>query len=227
MRTVHASLLLGFATVLITLTCPAFGQQDTASPPKNELGISLLSYASQPGSNIGFNQTFYAHSLRGVSYKRHFGRSAVRLAFARQQLSKRQDVPEDWNSGGDYQATIIKIGWEKSLYSSRLSPYAAADLMGIKSLADGSAGGGITGTYHDFETDRLGLGLSPTLGLRYRPLRWLSVFAETSLDIIYSRYQNDYTQTWSETANRRYTENTTGFEGKFNPLSTLVVNVTF
>ena len=220
-------LLIGIASILITLACPVFGQQDNASLPKNELGISLLSYASRPSSNILFDKTFYAHSFRGISYKRHIGRSAVRLAVARQQLSKRQPVPDNWTSEGDYEATIIKVGWERSFTSGRLSPYAATDIIGVKSFEDGSAGGGIVGTYYEFQTDQLGLGLSPTLGLRYRPLRWLSVFAETSLDIIYARRRSDYTQLWPETTNPRTTKNTAGFEGKFNPLSTLVINVTF
>lgn len=130
-------------------------------------------------------------------------------------------------SEGDYEATIIKVGWERSFSSGRLSPYAAADLMGIRSSAVGALGGGIVANCREFVTNRRGLGLSPTLGLRYRPLRWLSVFAETSLDIIYARYQSNYTQTWPEVTNPNYTVNMTVFEGKFNPLSTLVINVTF
>ncbi len=65
------------------------------------------------------------------------------------------------------------------------------------------------------------------LGFRYRPLRWLSVFAETSLDIIYSRYRGDYVRLWPEAPKPRFANDTADFEGKFNPLSTLVVNVTF
>ena len=227
MMSFRLPLLISIATIFITLAYPAFGQQDNASLSKNELGISLLSYASRPSSNILFDKTFHAHSFRGISYKRHIGQSAVRLAVARQQLSKRQPVPENWTSEGDYEATIIKVGWERSFTSGRLSPYAATDVIGIKSFANGSAGGGIVGTYHDFEVDRLGLGLSPTLGFRYRPLRWLSVFAETSLDIIYSRYRGDYVRIWPEAPNPRFANDTAGFEGKFNPLSTLVINVTF
>ncbi|MGB3848413.1 MAG: hypothetical protein WA958_00485 [Tunicatimonas sp.] len=99
--------------------------------------------------------------------------------------------------------------------------------MGVKSLESGSAGGGIVGAYQTFEADRLGLGLSPTLGLRYRPLRWLSLFAETSLDVVYARRQSNIIQL-SPGAIYLSAQNTTSdFEGKFNPLSTLVINVTF
>lgn len=161
------------------------------------------------------------------SYKRHVGQSAVRLSLAGRQLTRRQPVPENWNSEGDYEAVLIKIGYERTLTPHRLSPYVAADLVGIKSSAEGFFGGGFLGIYRDFEVDQLGIGLSPTLGLRYRPLRWLSLFAETSLDILFSRYRSQYVRTWPEIPNPRSTENTTGFGGKFHPLSTLVLNVTF
>ena len=227
MKSFRLLLFVGTASAGITLICPAFGQQDNASLPKNELGISLLSYALRPSSNLLFDKTFYVHPFRGISYKRHVGWSAIRLAVARQKLSKRQPVPDNWTNEGDYVATIIKVGWERSFTSGRLGPYAATDIIGVKSYENGSARGGIVGFYQAFEVDRLGLGVSPTLGLRYRPLRWLSLFAETSLDVVYSRRRSNFIQLSPETAHPNTISTTADFEGKFNPLSTLVINVVF
>ena len=211
---------------MILLIHPTFGQESTA-PAKNELGISLLSYASRPSGHLWFDRTFYAHPVRGVNYKRHLGRSAIRLAVARQQLTKSQPTPDIWTSQGDYEATIVKIGWERSFTTHRLSPYAAIDLTGIRSFSEGSFGGGIAARYHDFTADRWGLGLSPALGIRYRPLRWMSLFAETSLDIIYSHRRGDYTKISLNATDLRCPESIKGFEGKFNPLATLAINLIF
>ena len=206
---------------------PAYGQKHDLAPLRNELGISLVRYASTPSNGIVYERNFHAYPFRAISYKRHMGRSAIRVSAARQQLTKVQVVPENWNSEGTYRAVFIKLGWERTLTAYRLSPYVAADITGIRSSTKGSAGGGFTGQYYDFNIEQTGIGLSPTLGLRYRPINRLSLFLETSLDILYSRYRGQYIQTWPEIAEPDYTENTTGFTGLFNPVSMLVVNITF
>lgn len=223
----NLSLMLSATLALTTFANPVHGQQGSASLGKNELGINLLSYAGRPSGSIAFSQSFYAHPFSGISYRRHIGQSAIRLALARHELSQPQSVFGTWISEGDYEATLIKLGWERSFSTKSFSPYAATDLIGIKSVAVGNEGGGIVANAREFVTDRLGVGLSPTLGIRYRPLRWLSFFAETSLDIIYSRQRSHYTQVLPETVNPRYSEVDTGFATQFNPLSALVINVVF
>ncbi len=223
----NLSLMLSATLALITFANPVHGQQGSASVGKNELGINLLSYAGRPSSSIAFRRSFYAHPFAGISYRRRIGQSAIRLALAHYELSQQQSVFSTWTSEGNYESTVIKLGWERSFSTKSLSPYVATDLIGIQSSAVGNEGGGIVASAREFVTNRLGVGLSPTLGIRYRPLRWLSFFAETSLDIIYSRQRSDYTQVLPETANPRYTEVDTGFAAPFNPLSALVINVVF
>ncbi|MGB3586775.1 MAG: hypothetical protein WBA23_09555 [Tunicatimonas sp.] len=226
MPTAYSILLISSIIILLS-TCPAFGQQSASSWPSNELGISLISYASRPSGHLRFERTFYAHPLQGVSYKRHLGRSAIRLSVARQELTKRQSNQASWSSEGSYEATLVKIGWERSFTANGFSPYAGIDLMGIQSSSEGSFGGGITAAYYGFTAERRGLGVSPTVGVRYRLLRWVSLFAETALDVFYAHRRGDYTQIGPSTIPSNYPEVDKGFEGKFNPVATFAINVAF
>jgi len=80
MQTIYSTYLIGCMLAMILLIHPTFGQENAAYSARNELGISMLNYASRPSGHVRFDQTFYAHPVRGVSYKRHMSRSAVRLA---------------------------------------------------------------------------------------------------------------------------------------------------
>ena len=119
--------------MMVLFIYPTYGQKHDLAPFRNELGISLARYASNPSNGIVYEWNFHAYPFRAISYKRHMGRSAIRVSAARQQLTKVQVVPESWSSEGTYRAVFIKLGWERTLTAYRLSPYVAADITGIQS----------------------------------------------------------------------------------------------
>lgn len=200
---------------------------------RNEIGTNIISYLKIP--NDVDNLFFFPYKyqivpLSKLIYRRYLNHNIFRLSITYRQLLKSQEKPENWNSEGKYQEGLLKVGYEQQFNIKNVNnfvPYLAIDLVVIKSFAEGNAGGGATGIYNDFRIKRLGVGLSPSIGIRYNINDRLSLIIETSLDILYSNFDNEYTQTWPETSNPDYKENTTDLSLVLNPLSTFSINVKF
>ncbi|RZK40123.1 MAG: hypothetical protein EOO90_16120 [Pedobacter sp.] len=83
----------------------------------------------------------------------------------------------------------FKIGFEKNINYARVQPYFGSDI-GIRiSSFDGeirTRNAKSNKLPYNVDTDKTGFILSPILGIKYTPIRQVSVFAESNVDFYYS-----------------------------------------
>ncbi len=174
--------------------CPCeFGGKTTDKPLRNEFGINafnvnevLINFtSSRPVRMLNYGN--------GFMYKRHFNKFSARLGFDylehRYAYEARKDADYNFNNGKSF-GKDFRLGIEKTLFMKKIQAYVAVDLLFSKSRYSGiSQGDGVkTGPYTvAYGFNALSWGFSPAFGIKYRPVRRLSLTAETSLSAIYYR----------------------------------------
>lgn len=227
MKRISLLLLLGFmmTSLLLQAQCP---------PPQvaNEVGTHLFSF--KPGGAItqGLENGYRPTLLSGLHFKHYNEVGAFRMSFGYMKAHFSQeggaDCADCLDIDGDGYGGIFKIGYERFTFLGPMEPYVALDVFASYETAQSHiTGTGITGQYQDYfnEQNRTGVGLSPSIGLRFFFSYSVSLGAETSLNA--GLYMNKNTQNRTLPEPEFYIREDNGFDWEWHPVSSLSLNVMF
>ncbi|RZL45279.1 MAG: hypothetical protein EOP00_17800 [Pedobacter sp.] len=114
----------------------------------------------------------------------------------------------------------FKVGFEKSINYARVQPYFGTDL-GFRSS---NFNGGVNNANplsvrqpHNVNTDKNGFVVAPLIGIKFNPIKQVSIFAETSMDFYYSYERQETIQ--HDVANTRTFAKYNKWEFLINPIS--------
>ncbi len=182
---------------------------------KNEISVNLFNITEVLWITNGTNRMLNTNFVNGVKYKRHFGKNAIRIGL--NYFSYEPSV-EYANSEliGQQKEIELKIGYERKLTSDQFHVFIASDLF--YSFGEVSNGDNperiFIGEKIDYQIRKIGI--SPTLGINYRPFSRFSISIETNWDIAYFELKSeDLPSTFND------------FKVYFNYLGLLSANVHF
>jgi hypothetical protein len=187
------SFFLAFSN-LQSQMCPCeFGGRSAEKPLRFEIGINTFNY-NEPIMYFGEEwPVFIKNASHGVLAKYHFDRYSLRAGFDYSEynykyLSGDPDYYYSLNSGKSF-GKHFRVGIEKALVKRRVQVYVSGDLIFATEQFNGiSEGRGdfIWWGYKDaYRLKMNSFGISPSLGLKYRPLRHFSISLETSVSLLY------------------------------------------
>lgn len=166
-------------------------------------------------SNIYFKHTLNPPYFNGLMAKKYLKKWILRAGFNinNAKYSKSIETATWGNSDtGKLRFTDFRIGFEKPLFSGKLFPYVATDLMYSYGFFKGQMAdwGGFRGTYesYNYHNKTQMLGIIPSFGIKYRPITSLSVGFEFGSSLSY------YQQTKKDLTNQ-INQNKSGFFGSF------------
>ena len=181
-----------FTPIAKAQMCPCeFGKDSTIKPLRYEIGINGFTYNEQL-INFSWNRSYFQKNyIPGIKIKRHFDHFSARLGFdyteAKYELETSGVMYWNKNIGSNYSKTL-KLGIEKTVMNKGFQIFVAADLVLLSSNYSGiTEGWGDIAPYYKFPYNfKLNaLGISPSLGIKYRPIERISISLETSLSILY------------------------------------------
>lgn len=171
--------------------CPCQFGKSTDKPMKYEIGLNSFTYFEDL-INFNSSKPVFSTQIRpGIKIKRHFNHSSLRLGFdyLENKYSYNANEPMNWNlNTGNSFSKNLKIGIEKTVINKALQVFVAADLVLKSARYSGiSEGSGDFAPYYKkaYNFKLLAIGISPSLGIKYRPIERISFSLETSLSIIY------------------------------------------
>ncbi len=190
---------------------------------KNEIGTTLISLKQNFGLVFNVNK-YYFSKFSGVSYKRYFGKNAVRVGY---------DFCDRWDktSGGDmngtssYRENRFRIGYQRLFGNKRIKPFVATDFTLIYSKSQGEFQGGYTGTYQKGNSEYYGYGFAPAVGFSVNLTHNLSLTVEASLEFLWINETGTYSDRYDgkEAVNVKSTDYAT----RENPLNIVSINYAF
>lgn len=189
---------------------------------KNEISLNLFNITEVLWITNGTDRMLNANFVNGVKYKRHFGMNAIRIG-----LNYFSYEPSTENPNAEYigqQKEIeFRIGYERKLTSDQFHVFIAGDLFYsygevseyLVRYSNGDNPEIISiGDKIDYQIRKIGI--SPTLGINYRPFSRFSISIETNWDIAYFELESeDLPSTFND------------FKIYFNYLGLLSANVHF
>lgn len=208
---------------------PFAQSQSVESPKKWEIGIRLMNIGDATDMQFDYHG-FFPNIFSGAHLKRYFGNSVIRGSVGTTQRSFRPDQSGicfdcPYTGYGSLKGGIVKVGFERFQRMGKFEPYAAVDIFaGYYSY---SMEGITTRPSVDFETRKIrsSVGLSPTLGVRFRFSPTISVNAETALN--YGYYQFHQTRIFSSPDFENRIEATSEMRSEFILLNALSFNIGF
>ena len=201
--------------------CPCeFGKDSTIKPLRYEIGINGFTYNEQLINFYSNRSYFQKNYIPGIKIKRHFDHFSARLGFdyteAKYELETSGVMYWNKNIGSNYSKTL-KLGIEKTVLNNAFQIFVAADLVLLSSNYSGiTEGWGDIAPYYKFPYNfKLNaLGISPSLGIKYRPIERISISLETSLSILY----------WQTKGNQSPYRNESSTALVVNPIGLLSLN---
>ena len=181
-----------FTPIAKAQMCPCeFGKDSTIKPLRYEIGINGFTYNEQLINFYSNKGSFQKSFIPGIKIKRHFDNFSARLGFdyteSKYQFETNEVMYWNKNIGSNYSKTL-KLGIEKTVMNKGFQIFVAADLVLLSSNYSGiTEGWGDIASYYKFPYNfKLNaLGISPSLGIKYRPLERISISLESSLSILY------------------------------------------
>jgi hypothetical protein len=173
--------------------CPCeFGGSKGAKTLRNEVNFNLVNAQEELINFTSKRSVYVTNYTNGILFKHHFNKFSARLGFDYVEHSYRYEASTDQfnynlNNGKSFTKNF-RLGVEKSLFEGKLQPFFAADIIYSRGRYNG-----ITEGYGDFMLpyrlsyafNSTAYGLSPALGLKYRPFRRFSITAETAFSFIH------------------------------------------
>lgn len=114
----------------------------------------------------------------------------------------------------------FSVGFEKNINYAKIQPYFGADLGFRKNDFNGevkNANPKSTTAPYNVDTEKNGFLLSPLLGIKFNPVKEVSLFVETSLDFYYSYEKQETIQ--QDASNTRSFVKYNKWEFLLNPIS--------
>lgn len=169
-----------FILILLIFLIPFGAGAQTEPDKKNEFGIVLLSFKSN--YDQFYSSGHYLSFLNGITYKRIFGQSALRLGidFSYQEDKRTGDFIET----SEYKKGKFITGYQLYLMKRKIKPYVGMDLEFMYSKFQNEFSGGLWSSYHKDDLIYKGFGISPLIGLNYRLMRSLSISIEANLELL-------------------------------------------
>ncbi|MDP2174731.1 MAG: hypothetical protein Q8K70_02345 [Bacteroidota bacterium] len=177
--------------------------------------VPFKQYEFSLTTNMYFKHTLNPPYFNGLMAKKYFKKWILRAGFNinNAKYSKFVETVTWGNSDtGKLRFTDFRIGFEKPLFSGKLFPYVATDLMYSYGFYKGQMAnwGGIRGTYesYNYHNKTKMIGIIPAFGIKYRPITSLSIGFEFGSNLSY------YQQTKKDLTNQ-INQNKSGFFGSF------------
>lgn len=127
---------------------------------------------------------------------------------------------------GPERMTTFRAGVQKSwTVSARFTPYVAVDLGFRKFASDIHYEGGIAGFNETRMVDRFGVGVLPAVGVKFKIMERLSVFAEYRAEYFLNKTTTDVVYHNGNVDDRPYTQNTGDF--RFGNIGNVGLQVSF
>lgn len=207
-------------------------------PPSvnREIGTRLfgLTDASKMGgaTNLGAYKS-HPSLLSGIHFKAYRGIGAFRASFGITNFKFEDDkmavdCSDCYDTDVRVYGGIMKLGYEAYTIFGRLEPYAALDgFVSYDQYSSEVTGNNENGEYTEFteRRGRTGVGVSPSLGLRFFMSYALSISAETSLNG--GLYMNRNTTNAVSPIPDNTTIEDNGFDWEFHPVNWVSLNVMF
>jgi hypothetical protein len=162
--------------------CPCeFGKDNSKKPLRYEIGINGFT-SNEQLINFSSNRSYFQNNyIPGIKIKRHFDNFSARIGFdyteAKYELETSGVMYWNKNIGSNYSKTL-KLGIEKTVLNKAFQIFVAADLVLLSSNYSGiTEGWGHIASYYKFPYNfKLNaLGISPSLGIKYRPVERISI----------------------------------------------------
>ena len=201
--------------------CPCeFGKYSSKKPLRYEIGINGF-VSNEQLINFSSNRSYFQNNyIPGIKIKRHFDNFSARLGFdyteSKYQFETNEVMYRNKNIGSNYSKTL-KLGIEKTVLNKAFQIFVAADLVLLSSNYSGiTEGWGDIAPYYKFPYNfKLNaLGISPSLGIKYRPIERISISLESSLSILY----------WQTKGNQAMYRNESSTALVVNPVGLLSLN---
>ncbi len=213
--------ILSFTHFAEAQMCPCeFGKDSSKKPLRYEIGINGF-VSNEQLINFSSDRSYFQNNyIPGIKIKRHFDNFSARLGFdyteSNYQFETNQGMNWNKNLGSNYSKTL-KLGIEKTVLNNSFQIFVAADIVLSNSNYSGitEGRGDIAPNYkyaYDFKLNAIGL--SPSLGFKYRPIERISISLETSLSILY----------WQTKGNEAIYRNESSTSLVVNPIGLLSLN---
>lgn len=189
------NLLLTFfivaSSTLSAQMCPCeFGKGDSIKPKRFEIGLNVFNAQEVLVNFYQQNPEYSLNYLNGIQFKYHLNKFSFRagMDLLYHKYDYEVNDPMNYNKNvGENNGYNIRLGLERSFIEKYFNLYYALDLLyhndKYKGVSEGS--GDIRPYYIDnYEFDVQAFGVSPAFGIRFRPIKQISIGLETSLSII-------------------------------------------
>lgn len=188
----------------------------------NEISLNLFNITEVLWITNGTNRMLNANFANGVKYKRHFGKNAIRIGLNYFNYKPSTETPNA-EYIGQQKEIEFKIGYERKLTSNQFHVFIAGDLFYSYGEVSEYFVRYSNGQNHEIISigDKIDyqirkIGISPTIGINYRPFSRFSFSIETNWDITYFELDSeDLASTFND------------FKVYFNYLGLLSANVHF
>ena len=216
--------------IVIFLGGVHFAQSQSVETPKKwEIGIRLMNIGDATDMQFDYHG-FFPNIFSGVHLKRYFGNGAIRGSAGSTQRSFRPDQTGicfdcPYTGYGSLKGGIVKAGYERFKRFGKFEPYAAVDIFAAYYTF--SKEGIVFRSRVNFAVQKIrsSIGLSPTLGVRFRFSPTISVNAETALN--YGYYQFHRTVIFNSPDFDNRIEATSDMRSEFILLNALSFNIGF
>lgn len=205
----------------LLLTTVAFAQMDG----NYNYTIGLRGYSSLQLPKI-LNQTnandYIDAYANGLLIKFNDNQLSYRISgnYLRKDISFANQCETCEIANGKVTDYSFKIGFEKNINYARVQPYFGADLGFRSNNFTGeieNANPLTVRTPYTLDTDKNGFVIAPLIGLKFNPVKQISIFAETSMDFFYSYERQETIQ--HDPANTRTFAKYNKWEFLLNPVS--------
>ena len=119
-------LMLSLATFSLITTA----QNQDNNFNRNEIGTTWFSIKSNFGQPFSV-QKFYSSFFNGMSYKRHFGKDAIRIGI--DYRDRNDKISGEGTGTSSYQETRLRMGYQRMFGNKKIKPFVATDITLINS----------------------------------------------------------------------------------------------
>ena len=192
--------------------------------PKNEFSFNLLSLKNRYVVEGG--KKYYLNFLHGLSYKRYFNKNAIRFNFSYfQKIDEIENSQSE--SDGNFSEIEFGLGYQRGFLNNWIKPYIAVDfkIMGGNLVEERTDI--LNPSYEKYDINKLGIGISPTFGVKFETKTPLSFSIETNVEML--MYRDDGSvYFWSPAEVPDLSDvNKSGFRSGFNPVAALFISLEF
>ena len=218
MKRLPALLLLMFMVI------PVFSQEEEVAITMNEVSINLFTVKNKQVVDGG--PSYYPFFFQGIQYRRKMENNLIRASLGYYQKVDELETA-GMSSFGNFVQVDLGVGYQRLFLKKRVRPYVAADIVFQMARHDKENETTTDDFYEKYELRDIGLGLAPTLGLRFQVTNVLSFSLETSIQWILLR-ESGTLYRWEPNVLPLYEDiQSTGLKTHFNPLSAVLITLEF